>query len=77
MTLSSVKAWLDNTAPPCEKFTCENFMECAEQLLACEAFDHFVQSGHAASPRINRNLYNNGKIFATRAIYRKIYQEWT
>jgi hypothetical protein len=75
MDIQNFVEFLFNEVPPCEKFRCENLVACQNNMLACEAFYHWVQSGHSHSPRKSRYSFTSGKIFASKAIFQQIYQE--
>lgn len=45
---------LGGITPPCEAFPCPYFMKCGIELLACDAFVHFVSTGRVMAPG-NRN----------------------
>jgi len=53
--------------PPCEKYKCTKFNECAEQLLACKAFQFYTTSGRSTDPRSSKNEP------PTHALYKRIY----
>jgi len=38
---------------PCDKYACAARVQCAEKELACQAFEHFVESGRALHPRVD------------------------
>ena len=37
---------------PCKKFDCGQISRCAEELLSCSAFAHYVETGTAIHPNI-------------------------
>jgi len=37
---------------PCDKFACAKRAQCSEQLMACSAFRHFVDTGRSCDPCI-------------------------
>lgn len=37
---------------PCDMYGCARRRDCAEQLLACDAFRYYVQTGAAKNPRL-------------------------
>lgn len=37
-------------APPCIKFNCERYKECADNELACLSFQKYVSSGRSINP---------------------------
>ena len=39
---------------PCKKFDCGQISRCAEELLSCSAFAHYVQTGIAIHPKPQR-----------------------
>ena len=41
---------LEREKSPCEHYNCSMRKRCATELLACDAFLYFVQSGRAVSP---------------------------
>jgi hypothetical protein len=67
---------------PCQKFECPRRQECAEQLLACEAFAHYVETGDALTPRGTVGRVNGkagwqvvGPINNTAEWYRRVFEE--
>ena len=44
------EAFSDEAAPPCEKFSCPEYQRCADELLACEAFVLYAQTGRSIHP---------------------------
>ena len=53
--------------PPCEKYACSYFNECATKLLACKAFQFYTTSGRSTNPNSNKNDA------PTHAMYKRIY----
>lgn len=53
-------------APPCEKFSCVYFEKCGKELLACQSFHFYVDTGKSVSPRMVWSPgYKNGRIDAS------------
>lgn len=60
-----------NQPPPCESFNCKLYEKCKTNLLACESFKHYVDTGHSVDPRatwVGRNMKSR-KIELGRAVY--------
>jgi len=53
--------------PPCEKYVCKHFNQCAEELLACKAFQFYTTTGRAVDPNSSKNEA------PTHAMYKRIY----
>jgi len=60
------KAILKQPPPPCKEFSCENYMRCANEKLACRAFSIYVTNGAVISPL---------KMTPTAATYKHIFPE--
>lgn len=62
---------------PCVKYSCSRFQDCADELLACEAFRYYVRSGASVHPamripvRVTSKLrpYMDGVADPTREVF--------
>ena len=69
---------------PCDKFNCHHRERCANQLLACQSFAYYVQTGRAIHPNadpMNRKANNqavwSGEVNPTREIFDSLdAEEW-
>lgn len=43
---------LEAGSTPCEYYKCKNFRNCADKLLACDAFVYYVKTGRRVNPHM-------------------------
>lgn len=49
--------------PPCEKFHCTHAKKCATKLIACKAFQFYVNAGRCITPYHENNEGPNEQIY--------------
>lgn len=81
--MNLAEAFAAAAAPPCTAYSCPRRSDCANQLLACESFVHYVTTGRSVHPlmmfRTNKNGWKPLQILKqehspTRALYDRIFK---
>ena len=48
------------SAAPCDAYACPRRSDCSEQMLACESFIYYVNTGRAVHPLMIFKAHNKG-----------------